>query len=855
MNRSIIILFFFIYSVSLSQNNNVGIGTTTPEPSAVLDLFSTSSGFLTTQMTRAQRLGIAAPARSLLVHQTADAGGDLAGFWYWESTEAQWLRWAALKVGFFVFGDGTDGQVAIWSTSGTITGVDELFYDYNNSRLGVGLGSNPPGETLDIDGAIKIGNTATELPGTIRWTGLDFEGYDGTNWYSFTSGTLTGSGARGQVTFWDSPTSITGDDDLFLDLNTFNLGIGLGGALAQEKLQVAGAIVVSNTSTTIPGNIRWTGGDFEGWVGDKWWSLTSGTLTGQGADGQVTFWQSSTFLSGDFKLFYDYTNTRLGIGTTSPNEGLEVNGAVTIGNATNLATPVDGTVQWTGLDFEGWNGTKWISFTQSGPFGDGTPTEVAFWRTSRTISSDPNLYWDETNNRLGVGTSTPVYDLEVDGTMRTGGDGTNSSLILFSEQGAPNYNLAFTTSPSTTASMTFTLPPDDGDNYYILASDGNGELFWGSPFLMLGYYWELHGDVLTTIGDWGISRYGNTLTGETTKQINFGYTSTTGSAYSTLMGGLNNTASASFSMVTGGQNNTANGAYSLVPGGQGNTASGNFSYVFGNGNSVAGNYSTIAQGTNLALSGNGSYAFRGGLSTSSHSLTANNTYFVSDAMFQFNPNNNDYDFRLDGDNNDYVFFGEASSENVGLNTSIPNEKLEISGNARMSNTTGTASKLKIYEAGAYGSEYSSVSATSQTANLLYQLPEWHNIQHSGFMNDGAGKLRWASAWEITKILTHIITEISDSYTPTKRDINILVSGCPGHDVIITLPPAATVVGKEYYIKKGDVGCDVWVQGNTAAETIDLSAAPYQVGPGVYDSMFCVCDGTKWWIMAIFDGNP
>jgi len=50
--------------------------------------------------------------------------------------------------------------------------------------------------------------------------------------------------------------------------------------------------------------------------------------------------------------------------------------------------------------------------------GSGTATHVAFWSGANTLSSNANLYWDNTNSRLGIGTSSPSYDLHV---QRTGG--------------------------------------------------------------------------------------------------------------------------------------------------------------------------------------------------------------------------------------------------------------------------------------------------------------------------------------------------------------------------------------------------------------------------------------------------
>ncbi len=56
----------------------------------------------------------------------------------------------------------------------------------------------------------------------------------------------------------------------------------------------------------------------------------------------------------------------VGIGTTTPQQKLHVNGAIKIGEA-GSATPVAGTIQWnnTKREFEGFNGTQWISLNNS----------------------------------------------------------------------------------------------------------------------------------------------------------------------------------------------------------------------------------------------------------------------------------------------------------------------------------------------------------------------------------------------------------------------------------------------------------------------------------------------------------
>jgi hypothetical protein len=57
---------------------------------------------------------------------------------------------------------------------------------------GVCVGSSTPTEKLQVDGGILLGNSSNTNAGTMRWSGTDFEGYDGSSWKSFTA---TGGGS------------------------------------------------------------------------------------------------------------------------------------------------------------------------------------------------------------------------------------------------------------------------------------------------------------------------------------------------------------------------------------------------------------------------------------------------------------------------------------------------------------------------------------------------------------------------------------------------------------------------------------------------------------------------------------
>jgi len=70
-------------------------------------------------------------------------------------------------------------------------GVGGIIYGYSNAFFdgNVGIGTTrPPNQKLDVAGKIKISDdNATPTAGTIRWTGTDFEGYNGSEWKSLTA--------------------------------------------------------------------------------------------------------------------------------------------------------------------------------------------------------------------------------------------------------------------------------------------------------------------------------------------------------------------------------------------------------------------------------------------------------------------------------------------------------------------------------------------------------------------------------------------------------------------------------------------------------------------------------------------
>jgi len=87
---TLLALFAFVLTVSAQ----VGVGIVTPDGSAMLDVTSTTKGFLAPRMTETQRNAIVAPATGLVVYQT----DGTAGFYYNSGTPVV-PGWEPLKEG------------------------------------------------------------------------------------------------------------------------------------------------------------------------------------------------------------------------------------------------------------------------------------------------------------------------------------------------------------------------------------------------------------------------------------------------------------------------------------------------------------------------------------------------------------------------------------------------------------------------------------------------------------------------------------------------------------------------------------------------------------------------------------
>ena len=222
---------------------------------------------------------------------------------------------------------------------------------------------------------------------------------------------------------------------------------------------------------------------------------------GSGAAGQVTFFSAASTVTGDNDFYWDNTNKRLGIGTTSPDYNLHVKKA-----STNTAITIEGSTN------AGANFSSKLNFSNKGISGNDIDFTIGLKKTNNLVfmgdaAANELMRIEGNTGDVGIGTATPVAKLHVEGSFISSGIsqlGTTGANVLLTSSSAGNVGIG-TTSPAykldvsgslrATGESTFTnnlLFPDnsriklgtgedlqiyhDGSNSYIQDASGTGDI-------------------------------------------------------------------------------------------------------------------------------------------------------------------------------------------------------------------------------------------------------------------------------------------------------------------------------------------------------------------------------------------
>jgi len=173
-----------------------------------------------------------------------------------------------------------------------------------------------------------------------------------------------------------------------------------------------------------------------------------------GTAGQVLFYDT-TGVTGDNDLYWDNTNKRLGIGTTSPTEKLQVNSGDILINNSTVSSLKSG-------------GSLYIDLNTFGSYGG---------RNFRILDNGTSLVNVKQTGEFGIGTVNPTEKLQVDGNIKVGdsqqfvaGDGNDLQI---------SHNGNNTDINNFTGNLNILNAADDADIIFYAdnGSGGNAEYF------------------------------------------------------------------------------------------------------------------------------------------------------------------------------------------------------------------------------------------------------------------------------------------------------------------------------------------------------------------------------------------
>jgi hypothetical protein len=174
----------------------------------------------------------------------------------------------------------------------------------------------------------------------------------------------------------------------------------------------------------------------------------------------------------------NYFGGSVGIGTTSPQQKLHVNGSAVINGTLNMDSN-----KITSLG-NGTSAQDAVTLSQlqtvnstGNLTGAGVANRAAFWTGSDTLSYDGNFTWDNTNKRLGIGKTDPGGKLDISGSSwsnNVGGD-----LRIYGGSYGAGITLKPTTSVANEEGWTMYAGGSgswvgDGDIGFLAHKDGGG---------------------------------------------------------------------------------------------------------------------------------------------------------------------------------------------------------------------------------------------------------------------------------------------------------------------------------------------------------------------------------------------
>ena len=419
----------------IDATGNVGIGTASPNASALLDVYSTTQGFLPPRLTTANEtaMGTSLPM-GLVAYNTTNNELESFNGTAWEAVGANAADAA-----------GTTGQVQ-FNNSGDLGADSNFFWDNTNKRLGIGTAG--PASALHVGGGgnIRVDNGGTFLGGSNS---------AGTPTYGF-----YGTGGVGMFTPGSSALAFsTGNNERVRIDSSGNVGIGTTAPKfnVHSVIGTPGFVQSTATATLVGDNNSPLGsgsGVSYGVVGRAGaLSAVSGDIAYGGyftssanvssaevglhvATADANNATNAEFLSGANTVMVLKGNGNVGIGTTNPATLLDILGSGSGAYQLQLTNPTVNS--YTQMRYQGLHAWQ-TGVGNNGESTFGVPGKFYFYdATANTM----RMVIDTTGN-VGIGTTAPSYPLEVQSSASTNiahiynssGGGSAGGLLIETSEG------------------------------------------------------------------------------------------------------------------------------------------------------------------------------------------------------------------------------------------------------------------------------------------------------------------------------------------------------------------------------------------------------------------------------------
>jgi hypothetical protein len=197
------VLFIFLISIQLYAQT--GIGTTTPEASAKLDVTASNKGFLPPRITLTSLTDITTipnPATGLLVYNTGNNVGLVAGYYYWNGSS-----WATIATATgsgvsasYVRGSRTAAQTTGLSTNGLVafTQVDQSAGQDISLNTSTGQITLAAGKTYRLQAQVPSFQTSnSDARPQFGWYNETTGAYVGSSVAAYSGASTAGYGSTG----------------------------------------------------------------------------------------------------------------------------------------------------------------------------------------------------------------------------------------------------------------------------------------------------------------------------------------------------------------------------------------------------------------------------------------------------------------------------------------------------------------------------------------------------------------------------------------------------------------------------------------------------------------------------------